>query len=197
MPTGNGRRYPATVDWASEPGAAGRAIRTVSAVAAVVIALTVALHRGLFSHPGWQWLALVAAVAPFVVDLRWPPRRAWAAIALLGVSVAGLAALIVVEPRGPDISLLLLLVVAARVGAGAPARVSVPVGLAAIALLVYLDVARPGVTSVAMIIGLAFAWSAGLAMRMQAWRSFVGQPRYGGCHVRLVYRRRIGSPCNI
>ena len=36
------------------------------------------------------------------------------------------------------------------------------------ALLVYLDVARPGVTSVAMIIGLAFAWSAGLAMRMQA-----------------------------
>jgi signal transduction histidine kinase len=59
-------------------------------------------------------------------------------------------------------------VVAARVGAGAPARVSVPVGLAAIALLVYLDVSRPGVTSVAMIIGLAFAWSAGLAMRMQA-----------------------------
>jgi signal transduction histidine kinase len=156
------------VDWASEPGAAGRSIRTVSAVAAVIIAVTVALHRGLFAHPDWQWLALVAAVAPFLIDLRWPPRRAGGAFALLSAAVAGLAALIAVEPPGPDVSLLLLLVVAARVGAGAPARVSVPVGLTAIGLLVYLVEARPGVTSIAMIIGLAFAWSAGLAMRMQA-----------------------------
>lgn len=142
-------------------------MRVVSAVAAVVVALAAAVRHDLFARPNWLWLALAAGVGPFLVDLRWPLSRPGAAIAGLSISVAGIGAWIAAERPGPDVALLLVLVIAARVGAGAPARVSVPVGLAAIAVLVYLDLTRVGVTSLGMVIGVAFAWSAGVAMRVQ------------------------------
>jgi signal transduction histidine kinase len=146
-----------------------RAIRVVLAAASVAIGIAAAVHRGLFAAPGWQWAALALAVGPFVVDARWPlTRRRWPGLAGLAVPVSGIAALLVAAPPGPDVTSLLLLVVAARVGGLTSLWVSVPVVVATLAGLLLLGRARPGVGSEAMLFGVAFAWSAGVAMRMRA-----------------------------
>jgi signal transduction histidine kinase len=133
-------------------------------VAAFVIATLAVAQRGLIAHPTWQWVAIALVVVPFVVDVRWPVSgRPWVAVLALSTVVIGLRALMLVDPPGPNVALLLLIVLASRVGAGAPLPVSVPIGAAVVALLV----ARPGDTSPAMLIGVAFAWSAGAAMRLQ------------------------------
>lgn len=151
------------------PDSTMTSLRLAVAVLAVAAGALVVWQKHLLAQPGPGLALVLACAAPFVLDVRWPrlrPSWVWAAGMLL---VAGSAtALLAYRPADGDTAVLFFVALAARVAAAVGPRISVPAGLLVVALPAVVNLAGGSRTPVAAVIGTAFAWVAGFAVRAQA-----------------------------
>jgi signal transduction histidine kinase len=144
-------------------------LRLAVAALAVAAAVLVVSQKHLLTQPGPGLLLVLACAVPFALDVRWPrlrPGWVWAVAMLV---VAGCAtALLAYRPAEGDTAVLFFVALAARVAAAAGPRISVPAGLVVVAVPVAMNLAGGSRTPDAAIIGIAFAWVAGAAVRGQA-----------------------------
>jgi signal transduction histidine kinase len=135
-------------------------LRMAAAVFAPLIGILVSWQKDL-TTPGL--LLVLACVVPFLVDARWPRLRGqgWLAVVVLAAATA----LMAYRPVPGDPTTFFFILAAARVAAGAPTRVSVPLGLLAVVLPSTATDWRWYPSAAA---GTAFAWVAGHSMRQQA-----------------------------
>jgi signal transduction histidine kinase len=144
-------------------------LRLAIAALAGAAAGLVVWQKHLLTQPGPGLVLVLICAVPFVVDARWPRllRPGWPLAAAL-LAVAGCAtALLAYRPAEGDAAVLFFVALAACAGAATGSRVSVPVGLVAIALPAAVNAAGGSRTPPAALIGIAFAWVAGAAVRAQ------------------------------
>ena len=141
------------------------------AVAALAVAATalVIWQKHLLISPGPGLVLALACAVPLVLDVRWPRllRPVWPSVTAMLVVAGCATALLAYRPADGDSAVLFLVALAARAAATAGPRVSVPIGLLAVAAPVAVSLAGGSHTPVAAVIGIAFAWVAGSAVCAQ------------------------------
>lgn len=150
------------------PGILG-AIRTVMAAAALVAAVAVTARDTAAGSGGPTAVLAAAASLPLLVAAIRPRLASTPWLAAPGLLVV-FASVVTLEVRRPDdgaVAPILLLALSCVVGAAAPLRYSLPAGLAAVAAPQVLDFAVDAHTPVAMAVGTACAWFAGVGLGSQ------------------------------
>jgi signal transduction histidine kinase len=145
-------------------------LRLAVAAVAVAAAALVSWQKHLLIPPGPGLVLALAGAVPFALNARWPRllRPVWLSVIAM-LMVAGCAtALLAYRPADGDTAVLFFVALAAWAAATAGRRVSVPIGLLAIAAPVAVNLAGGSRTPVAAVIGTAFAWVAGRAVCAQA-----------------------------
>jgi signal transduction histidine kinase len=145
-------------------------LRLAVAALAVAASALVIWQKHLLIQPGPDLVLALAAAVPFILDARWPQllQPDWSSVTAM-LAVAGCAAaLLAYRPADGDTAVLFLIALAARAAAATGPWVSVPIGLLAVAVPVAMNMADESPTPVAAVIGTAFAWLAGSAVRGQA-----------------------------
>lgn len=141
------------------------------AVAALAVAATalVVWQKHLLTQPGPGLVLALACAVPFVLDARWPRllRPTWSSVTAMLVVAGCATALLAYRPAEGDTAVLFLIALAARAAAATGPWVSVPIGLLAVAAPLAVNLAGGSRTPVAAMIGIAFAWVAGSAVRAQ------------------------------
>jgi signal transduction histidine kinase len=144
-------------------------LRLAVVALAVAAAALVVSQKHLLTQPGPGLPLVLACAVPFALDVRWPRLRPGWVRAVATLVVAGCAtALLAYRPTEGDTAVLFFVALAARVAAAAGPRISVPAGLVAVAVPAAMNLAGGSRTPDAAIIGIAFAWVAGAAVRGQA-----------------------------
>jgi signal transduction histidine kinase len=145
-------------------------LRLAVAALAVAAAALVSWQKHLLIPPGPGLVLALAGAAPFALDARWPRllRPVWPSVIAMLVVAGCATALLAYRPADGDTAVLFLVALAAWAAATAGRRVSVPIGLLAVAAPVAVNLAGGSRTPVAAVLGTAFAWVAGLAVCAQA-----------------------------
>lgn len=145
-------------------------LRLASATVALAGAALVVGQKHLFASPG-PGLALVAACAlPFLADARWPRllRPDWPLVTVMLAVAACSGALLAYRPADGDAAVLFLVAVAATVAGMVRSAISIPAGVPVVLMPALVGWIAGSHTPAATAIGIAFAWVAGTAVRVQA-----------------------------
>ena len=145
-------------------------LRVAVATLAVAAAALVIWQKHLLAQPGPGLVLALAGAVPFVLEARWPRllRPGWPAVSAMLVVAGCGTALLAYRPAEGDTAVLFLIALAAWAAAATGPWVSVPIGLLVVAGPVAMNLAGESRTPVAAVIGTAFAWVAGSAVRGQA-----------------------------
>ncbi len=145
-------------------------LRLACAVAAVAGAVLVVWQKHLVASPGPSLALVLVCVTPFVADVIWPRllRRDWLVTALM-LAVAGAAtALLAYRPADGEAAVVFFIAAAARLACEVDAKISIPAGVLVVALPAVASGVSGARIPVTAAIGIAFAWVAGSAVRVQA-----------------------------
>ena len=145
-------------------------LRAAVAALAVAAAVLVIWQKHLLAQPGPGVVLALAGAVPFVLEARWPGllRPGWPLVSAMLVVGGCATALLAYRPAEGDTAVLFFIALAAWAAAATGPWVSVPIGLLAVAGPVAMNLAGQSRTPVAAMIGTAFAWVAGSAVRGQA-----------------------------
>jgi signal transduction histidine kinase len=145
-------------------------LRLAVAALAVTAAALVIWQKHLLIRPGPGLVLALAGAVPFILDARWPRllRPGWSSVTAMLVVAGCATALLAYRPADGDTAVLFLIALSARAAAATGPWTSVPIGLLAVAVPVAMNLANQSPTPVAAVIGIAFAWLAGSAVRRQA-----------------------------
>jgi signal transduction histidine kinase len=159
-----------TIQLVETPDSTMTGLRLAVAALAVAATALVIWQKHLLTQPGPALVVALAAAVPFVLDARWPQllRPGWSSVTAMLVVAGCASALLAYRPADGDTAVLFLIALAARAAAATGPWTSVPIGLLAAAVPVAMNLANESRTPVAAVIGIAFAWVAGLAVRGQA-----------------------------
>jgi signal transduction histidine kinase len=129
----------------------------------------VAGQKHLLARPGPGLLLVLVCVLPLAADARWPRLlgTGWSQAAALLLVMGSASALLAYQPGEGDGAVLFFVAMAARAGA-ADLALSVPAGVAVVALPQVAAHLGGSHTPVMAAFGTAFAWVAGSALRAQA-----------------------------
>jgi signal transduction histidine kinase len=144
-------------------------MRVALAGVALAVAVAVVARDAVVERP-WVTAALAAAGAlPLVLRAARPRpgRSRWIAVTSVVVVFAAVAAIVVRRPDDGTLAPMLLVVLACSLAFDLPLRVSLPVLLAALAMPQLLNLAVGAHTPIAVAIGTACAWVAGVGLRSQ------------------------------
>jgi signal transduction histidine kinase len=158
-----------TIQLVETPDSTMTGLRLAVTALALAAAALVIWQKDLLTRPGPGLVLALAAAVPFVLDARWPRllQPGWSSVTAM-LLVAGCAtALLAYRPADGDTAVLFLIALAARAAAATSLWLSVPTGLLAVAAPVAINLAGGSRTPVAAMIGTAFAWVAGSAVRGQ------------------------------
>jgi signal transduction histidine kinase len=163
-------RRSSTIQLVDTPDSTMTGLRLAVAALAVTASALVIWQKNLLIRPGPGLVLALAAAVPFILDARRPGllRPAWASVTARLVVAGCAAALLAYRPADGDAAVLFLIALAARAAATTGPRASIPIGLLAVAVPVAMNLANESPTPVAAVIGTAFAWLAGSAVRGQA-----------------------------
>ena len=145
-------------------------LRLAMAALAVAAAALVVGQKHLLARPLPALLLVLASALPFVIDARWPGRLRpkWPLAAAILLVVGSATALLFYRPTEGDAAVLFFVALAARVAGATNPRISIPAGLAIIAIPATAGLLGGSHTPVMAAIGTGFAWVAGWAVRTQS-----------------------------
>jgi signal transduction histidine kinase len=145
-------------------------LRLAMALLAVAAAALVVGQKHLLTQPGPGLALVLACGLPFAVDARWPQllRPGWPLAAAMLVVLGSATALLFYRPADGDAAVLFFIALAAQVAGATGPQVSIPAGLAIVALPALASGLGGSRTPVMAAIGAGFAWVAGSAVRAQA-----------------------------
>lgn len=145
-------------------------LRLASATVALAGAALVVGQKHLFARPGPGLVLVAACVLPFLAVARWPrlPSPDWPLVTVMLVVATCSGAVLAYRPADGDAAVLFLVAVAATVAGAARLAISIPVGVLVALIPAVVGWIAGSRTPVSAAIGIAFAWAAGSAVRIQA-----------------------------
>jgi signal transduction histidine kinase len=145
-------------------------LRLAMAVLAAAAAILVIREKHLVAQPGPGLALVLASALPFVVDVHWPRllRPGWPLATALLVVAGSATGLLFYRAADGYGAVLFFIVLAARTGGAIGPEVSVPAGVAIVALPLAASVLGGSRIPAMAAIGVGFAWVAGTAVRAQA-----------------------------
>jgi signal transduction histidine kinase len=150
-------------------------LRLASAMIAVAGAALVVWQKHLITRPGPGLVLVAACFLPFLADARWPrllrpswpAQSAWPLITVMLVVAACAGALLGYRPAEGDAAVIFLVAVAATIAAAARSATSIAAGVLVVLIPAIVGWLAGSHTPAAALIGIAFAWVAGTAVRVQ------------------------------